>query len=307
MRRMRQSGWLATAAGAALLVTSGGASADPQEATHVDSLAAAAFGSTIAVSGQASFVDAPIQVGEDAIGDTELSSIGGDATPLGDDLTTATIARPDPFKNTLTFTLGIANQPPQLNGVPEAILYNWSIAVDGLPDRANGLSLQAIRTGQGEKPGASPVFRIMQCTENADGDVECDTLTQLSGKIVDGVVQWQVPMSQINANPGTIITQRGDVTSTLGASGRAWFWDFGGDAMFMDFDYTVPGPTVRLGIAPAGTPPELVELTGTATLSSDGSFTGTLPAPGEPGDYVVVAKACHGTASCGLAGTTITI
>lgn len=296
MRRVGQFGGVVAAVTAMLVATGGGAFADPGDTTHVDEVAAA-DGDLISVTGQATFVDLPAQVGEDPAGDATVSGAAGGQAPVGDDLTTATIARPDAFANELRFTLGIANQPPELNGTPEVIHYNWDISVDG----GSPLTLQAIRTAQFASPGAEPVFRLLNCAEGS-----CATVAELSGTMADGEVTWQVPMSQINAVAGSVIAQGGNVVSTLGASGAVWFVNLGGDQMFV-VDYTVPGPTVQLGIAPAGTPAASVPLTASATVEPTGAFAGTLSTPDTPGDYIVVAKACNGPDNCGLATTTLSV
>jgi len=65
-------------------------------------------------------------------------------------------------------------------------------------------------------------------------------------------------------------------------------------------------PAPMIGIAPAGTAPDQVVLSGTATVNAAGAFTGSIASPG-PGSYVVVAKACYGSGNCGLSSTTLTI
>lgn len=294
MGRLNKSGVTAAAVAALLLAAASQATAEPDGTTHVDSVVASVFGSVLAVAGNASFVDVPMMVGEDPAADSTSASFG---VLLGDELTRATIARPDPSKSKLTFTLDVANQPPTLNGVPETIHYNWEVAVEG----GERYTLQAIRSGQFAQPGINPVFRIFQVN---DGSIE--NLVALTGRMDGGVVEWEVPMNLIGATGGSVILAA-DATVTPGAFGLIYWPGIHLDVINLEDDYVVPGPTVSVGIAPAATPAELVELTDTADVDSSGSFSAAIPAPTEPGDYVVVAKACHGTDNCGLATTTVTL
>lgn len=308
MSRAKMVSWLAAAVGTALLAASGNvAAADPQESTHVDSLVAAAFGNTVAVTGEAGFVDVPALVGEDPPGDSTWSDFD---VPMGDDLTTATIARPDPLKDTLTFSVGVSNPPPTLNGTPEVIMYIWEFSVTSPDGESADFQLRAQRSGQGFSPGsAKPYFVIAKCVDGELTGRTCETLDQpLTGTMADNVVAWNVPMDRISAQTGSVVGA-GTIQVSASAAGRLWFG--GGaaifDSAFTEHDYVVPGPTVNVGIAPVGTPPEFVETTHEATVKSNGSFDATFPAPTSPGEYVVVAKACNGEGNCGLASASMTI
>jgi hypothetical protein len=80
------------------------------------------------------------------------------------------------------------------------------------------------------------------------------------------------------------------------------------DTAAMDFEYDVPFPTVKLGIAAAGTPLSSVPLIENATVNgTTGAFSGSVPRPSTSGEYVVVAQACYGSSSCGLSSTSVTI
>lgn len=271
----------------------GSASADPGNASHIDKVTAVVDSDGIAVTGQATFVDIPVIVGEDATDDAIPP-----AAPLGHDLTTATISRPDPFADTLRFAIDVANQPPEINGVPEFVVYKWdfTVAVGGT-ERA--ITLRAWRSNQQDSLGrADPYFEI-QIVSN---------LGVLTGSMGDGIVAWNVPFNVGAAGQigqvGTVITSTG-ITVMASASGVRELVVL--DDMVTDIDYTVPGPGVRIGVAPAGTAPEDVPLTVAGTVSSSGAFSGRLPLPSTPGEYVVVAQACHGAASCGIGITSIVI
>lgn len=292
------------ALGLLLFAVSGPAGADPGEATHVDSLSATVGSSTIGVTGTATFVDVAALLGEDAAGDAFLANIGAD-------LTTVTVSRPDPKGNTLKFTVGIADLPPTLNGVPEFVAYDWQFGIHaGDPEMQTQYRLHAQRTAQANSlGGVNPVFILYKCVFNPQTGInECTQQASLTGKMGDGVVEWNLPMSRIKAQAGSIITQAGTgIFSSGSASGALWGVPIL-DTAGMDIDYVVPGATVQLGIAPEGTPPELVPLTGTGTVNlTTGGFSGTLPKPAQPGAYTVAAQACYGSASCALAATTITV
>lgn len=307
MSRLRQ---LCRAAGVVLgvvVVSSSTALAEAEtpESTQIDELAATVTSSDVTVSGQATFVDVPVEVGDDPAGDSFFSSLSGDPVPAGDDLTTATIARADAFVDTLTFTVDVANQPPVLSGVPELLAYRWPFSVETAEDSAV-YEMVALRSGQWANPGSiDPHFMLFTCP---DGPVStCEQQAVLDGRIADGVVEWTVPATQVGVEPGSVISPSGSgIEVVASVSGAAWgVHTF--DQANTPTDYTVPAPTVRLGIGPAETPPEDIDLTGAGALEPDGSFTGTLPLPDTSGDYIVVAQACYGPDSCGVATTEITV
>lgn len=294
---------LAAVVGLTLLGLPGGAQADEGESTHVDSVSASVSGTFVNVAGTATFVNVPAALGQDPT---------GDSTPVpGSDLTTLTIARPDPAANNLTFTLGIADQPPVTNGTPGVLYYNWEIRTLSPGGDSVIYVLQANRASGSQVPSTDPMIRVL--ARQPDGSCGCQVVANVEGKIADGVVQWSVPGSRIEADPGDTIIQDGNIVSTLGAgnpaTGDTWFINLGGDQAVMDQDYVVPGPTVKLGIAPAGTPESQVPLDTTAAVdAATGNFDGAINTSGlAPGSYVVVARACYGTGNCGTASTTVTI
>lgn len=105
------------------------------------------------VSGVAAFAaDVPMLVADDPVGDSLSGSTG---LPVGDDLTTATISRPDPLADTVTFSVGVANPPPVLMGVPETLVYNWDFLVT--PVGAPGSGADPVRAACAAD-GAIPAF-----------------------------------------------------------------------------------------------------------------------------------------------------
>ncbi len=298
MRKFRFAVGAVAAAG--LLLSGSIAGADPGPATHVDSLASTIGANTINVSGGATFVSVPSLLGEDSTGD----SLGSGA---GTDLSTVTYSRTAP-NGKINFTLGIADQPAATGGVPEAVAYYIDITVN--TDGTDSFyMLWAARSAQNAAlGGTTPVFRRYICTLNATtGARDCTSATTLTGRMTAGVVEWQAALSNINAQPGSVITAT-DIVVVPTVSGAVW-----GvlllDSASQDEEYRVPGATVKLGIAPASTAVDSVELGTPATVNqTSGAFSGQLVKPITPGSYVVVAQACFGDNSCGArSSTTITI
>lgn len=278
------------------------AHADTATATRIDSLTATVTGTAIQVAGTVTFVDVPVEVGTDAASDSRAP---------GSDLTSARISRPDPSKKNLIMRVGVGNMPPSLDGTPLALYFNWSILVSD----ANGANskeflLQANRAPGSGLPATDPVFKVMTCVPGT-GASTCTVSSTVTGTFDSTGLSVTVPTAAIGANTGSIISVGpNNLVSTVGAGapavGDAWFTNLGGDSMSHD-DYIVAGPSVKLGIAPAGTNPAAVALTKTATVASNGSaFASTLPKPAA-GSYVLVAEACYTGADCVLSSTDITV
>jgi len=262
----------------------------------VTEVAATTSGSFVTVGGSATFTDESVEVGFDGTGDTLAPGLGTDIGPG------IHISRPN-AGSSLRFTMDIADQPPVLFGTPELVHYDWEITVDneGVTD---GWRLSANRTAQNGAVGVNPVFLLYKCAiDPGTGVNNCTRQAVLTGKIADGVVEWNVPLVRINAQRGDVITSD-SIDVSLGASRVVWGVPIV-DSAFADA-YTVPGPQVEIGIAAGGTPDNLVPFTTTATISGS-SFNGALPKPSEPGDYVVAARACYAPNDCAIASTTITV
>lgn len=279
-----------------------GASADAGPASHVDSMSASAGGSTVSVTGAATFVDIPVLVGDSSAGTAMVSGIGAD-------ITTATISRPSGGTK-INFTMGIADQPPTLNGTPEAIAYQWVLTLmQG--ETPIEVGLWAARSAQARAPGnTTGVFVVDTCVPNPPPQTgETCSGAPVTGKIADGVVEWQLTTGQLKgALAGQVLTMGDQPPSVIPtAGGGVWWPGIHIDAGIHEFDYAIPGKALKIGIAPAGTAPEAVSLTTNATVSGTNNFTGSLPKPAQPGSYIVVAQACYGAESCGLSSTTITI
>jgi hypothetical protein len=283
------------------VVAGGLASADDGPQSHVDSMSASALSSAIAVTGQATFVDVPVLVGE---------SFNTPLVPgIGADVTNATISRPATGTK-INFKLDIADQPAQTGGVPELIAYQWDMQIKK-PGEPDGTTLEfwAARSAQGRAPGGTaPVFYVDECVLNPDTGINECSGNRVTGRMEAGVVEWQVTPSQLgSALAGDIITAGGEGITVVPTAAGVFWGLVAIDRGSHDIDYTVPAKSVKLGIAPAGTPEGAVALQENATVATNSSFSGLIPRPSQPGDYIVVAEACYGAESCSRASTTITI
>lgn len=288
----------ALASAIALVLLTGPAGAHPGGGTHVDGISASLAGNSILVGGDATFVDTPVMVATDPIADSLL--------PRGGlDLIEAVIERPSPTASQLRFKLRLHDPVPTLVAIPEVVHYSFFFGVGPGGEEAQFL-LQALRTAVANQPNAEPMFRLLRF----NGTSCCTPVQFVQGTMTEQEIAWTVPMGPLGVTPGSTITAHPIGTRAiqiqLGASGAQWLNNGQPDFMYIDNDYEVPGARVSIGVAPEGTPVEQVALTGTTTLNG-GSFAGVLPRPAAAGRYVVVAKACYTSTSCGTASTTIEV
>lgn len=272
------------------------AHADPGEATHIDSIAAT-VGTSVSVTGTATFVDVPVVVGQDADG-ASPNGVGADVRDL-------IIERP-PGSNALRFTMKIDDQPPTLNGLP-TLVYLWPLNVNG--DEQH-FFLMAGRAGGFPNTSENPGWAVMQNTPEGFLPV-----TDVPGVMGDGMVQWNAPIASLGAKAGDLLAQ-GATSGTasvpagvrVGVHQLFWLGAPQPDNFTMEQEYTVPGAVVKTGIAPAGTDPAAVALTKAATANaSTGAFSASLAKPATAGEYIVVAEACYTGADCVRASTTVTV
>ena len=283
---------LAAVAALAVSIVPATAGADSQPSTHVDSVSATVGGNVVAVSGTASFVATPLLVSEDGTGDATPANIGAD-------INVATVTRPVGTNN-LVFKWTISDQLPAPVVTAPNLTYLWPLAVNG---EDSGFFLMGGRAGGFPSASTNPVLSLMQ--SGADG---FSNVARLSGTVGGGEVSWTLPLSRIGAKTGDVITAGG------GSPAGSWngmvevvYAIVNYDA-FAPEDFTVPGATVKMGIAPAGTPESAVALTESATSvnAATGAFSGTFPKPA-PGSYIVVTQACYSANNCGTSSTTITV
>lgn len=285
-------------------------------ATGVEHVQASVAGSDVIVQGTARFVDLPVQVGTDPSGDAQVSGRGADVVA-------ATISRPDPFANELRFSLGVADLPSDAPAIGVDHIWCLEVLPDGIdspPGQHQRHMLHAYRKSDG-----AAGFRATSangCTLIYGGPTISGATGPdpgaISGSIGQGAVTFAVPFQKMaGVKPGALIRHYeyftnaiqgdriGQVGSSLGALGFEWYGSLDTIAVA---EYVVPAPTVRIGVAPAGTPPEQVPLTATATVLPDSSFRGMFPLEEiPPGDHVVVAEACYGEENCGHAATSLSV
>jgi len=101
-------------------------------------------------------------------------------------------------------------------------------------------------------------------------------------------------------------------TATINASYQAVATLNGGtmnDEALWDpaLSYTVPSKGIRLGVAPAGTPPGQVTFGPDATLGDGDAFDGSVDVSTlAPGDYEVYARACFAS-NCAVTSAPFTV
>ena len=274
------------------------AQADPGAATHIDALSAT-VGSQVVVTGGATFVDVPVKV----IDDPDAARV----PQIGANVTEATFSRPVGTTSSnstfnVTFTIGDPN-PVLPNGSYPGMVYLLPLMV-GVED--TGLFLMA---GSSDGGNTTPALAVMR--DGADGFT---TVSKVNGSLGNGKLVWKIPLSTIGApKPGAAISQGGAASAEVRTgmtevvyccTTADWFEQY-----TVDTEYFLPGATVNLGIAPAGTPIGQVALTKAATIPnwSNGAFSGALAKPDTPGDYIVVAEACYTGSDCVRSSTPLTV
>jgi len=131
----------------------------------------------------------------------------------------------------------------------------------------------------------------------------------VTGKMQDGVVQWNVPTAKLGANAGSIIEDLDGADVTFGGAGAlTGLLVF--DSASMDGAYTV-GPTVGLSLRNAAGK-QVAAGAGSISDPATGAFGGSVSLAGlAPGSYTLVATACNGLSqngngNCGSASVPVT-
>jgi hypothetical protein len=282
----------------AVLFTAFPASAAP---SSVSGLTATASGTVVTVTGTAAFgAQDPLLVGDDATND----NVGGATTaPLGIDLDGMLISQPDPNAQSLVFTIDLNGMTG--DGIPEHLAYNWDIRVDG-GSSANGAeySIKTWRTRVAQTTNTNPYAAVFTCVPSSTGGSSC-TPGPLVAAVYDASnsqIRMTIPFDAIGAKPGSTIDAWNRISAPVWVGGTAatqtaaGLYDTGTHSQ-----YVVPTKTVRLGVAPTGSP---ISYTASAALSGSG-FSGSLAVPG-PGTYDVGAQACFGD-NCGTSKVTVTV
>ena len=291
--------------------------------TAVSSLNAGALGGDISVSGAASFGgEPPVTLATDDPGDGPVHADTSRQT--GVDLTGASVSQPSPADPTLVFEWKVTNLPPPAS-LPEGIRYTIPFKINTasgektyqLQAKYSNLASATVPddpAGHARAPGT--FFQLRgNCVTNYQGTpvANCPHIAWLNGAFQTGTdtVRIELPLGQAYAPdlvPGVELLPNVTAGTTISASYQAVVSNATttDEALWDEVvTYTIPSGGVRLGIAPAGTNPDNVTFNTAATVSDNGSFTGSIAAPG-PGSYEVFAKACFGS-NCGVKSVPITI
>lgn len=259
------------------------------ETTAVSIDSATSGGGSIVLAGTLAYGDdatGPITVGEDPEGDAAVSGGGLDFGRV--DL------RTNPSARTLTWDIQVYDMPPAVEQSAPFFGYTLPISVDSTD---TGAFLAAGNAGASFPPSAGPFYQLCSAPE---GSYSCPT--NLSGSMGADGITITLPYFRAGIQPGSDVSPGaaagcgGGICSTLWAG--VLFNATGGDTGFLS-TFRVPGE-VKVGIAPAGTPPGSVTMQATTTAETDGSWTAAVAAPASPGDYVLVARSCWGAVDTGL-------
>lgn len=276
--------------------------------TQVTALTASVSSRTVRPSGTAAFGGQDlVRVGDDLRGDNG----GGEAgAAIGLDIDDLLMAYPSPGQPNLQFAIRLAGMTG--GGLPEGVMYNWDIAVDGgIGAGGSNWSIKTMRSSQYYSSGSTaPYAAIFECADVPPTGISCSQKDRVTASYdqASATITITVPLSKIGAKAGSRITawpRNGQpVWIRLTASAAYTLGDPTADDATHD-PYTVPTKTVRLGLAPAGTPENLVTYPIQGDLTDAGSFEGTLLAPG-PGSFDVWARACFGE-NCGTRSARVTV
>lgn len=242
---------------------------------------------------------------------------GGDVVPaqFGTDIIGATITSDPARPNDLTFAVQLAEMPPVIGGAPEAVIYGWSLLVDGQPVGGGSASnLEWRRTNlSGGAVSADAYVRMRTCVPSATGGNTCSAGAQLPGGFFpdDKEIRATVQIGRrgLQAEPGSVINA-GEISIYHG-TGQLWLTSPTSDVAYVDSDYTIPSRTdaVRAAIVPRGaTAPTSFPVAVTPSGNAEtGTFTVGVPTTGlAPGEYDIITEACWGT-NCGTARTPVTL
>lgn len=161
----------------------------------------------------------PITLWEDAAGDADIGTGGGQSPPLGVDLAGATLVKKGA---NVEFTVTHHDMPP-VGSLPETARFIWAFEVDGnlyrftvksadigKPDVAAGQTTE--RVGRVDATGH---FRLEgECTRDSTlpvGMVNCPPLEYLEGSFDPASKSFTiiVPLASIEAKPGSILAPAG--------------------------------------------------------------------------------------------------
>ncbi len=250
-------------------------------------LRAEAAGEGLAVSGWATFSGGPVVAADDPSADAVAGPIGGEL------LRASLVSRPE--REDLLARIEVTDLPGfrepaaacaatlgacvgSAGGVP-VVLYGMEFRVGTVRHE-----LRAIRRQGASLPSAAGAFAHYRC------EASCVKVGDLAGGYGTGGnhVTIAIPLSAIGASEGTVLTGVRAFTA-VGEEATGGLVPL--DEVTLG-GATIPARSVRLGLAPEGTPEGEVAFDTAATLQG-GVFAGTLPKPGG-GSLELWARTCLG-------------
>jgi hypothetical protein len=290
--------------------------AGPDTSSQVTALDGAPGQETVTVTGTASFGgQRPVEVADDPANDANLTPRIGDleGTEPGVDLLTASLSVPDPGVPELLMRWQVADLPTE-RMIPEAVRYTFPFKVGNVAYRVQA---KFSNVADPESPLDSQILGAFfelrgNCTASfmGTGIARCEHLAWLSGSVdpVSSTVSIRVPLGSAAASQivlGAEIRRNDSLNPDL--NDLLAGYELGGvtpstpvdDRATLAPSFTIPAPDVALGLAPPGTDARNVTYDTPATLSADGSFSGTVSTIGmQSGTFDVFARACFAN-NCG--------
>lgn len=261
-------------------------------ALGVGGLDVATAGSSVSVSGWATFGGALLVDKDDPIdGTAGAASAGGELTGV------SLVYRAE--DESLLVRLGLASLPgargfgsaPGVAGAP-GVVYGMTLTSSG-----TRYEVRALRASVTTNPPSAPIFGLFRCAPS------CTEVSRLSGGIgvTETEVRFSVPLTSLGISGATTLTG----VQAFSGVGEAATGSLAGFDGVVVGDVPVPAPAVSIGIAPAGTPEGEVSFSG-AELAG-GIFTGAVDVSSlPPGPYEVWARGCLGQA-CGATSRRISL
>jgi plastocyanin len=289
------------------------------EPSSVDHVGASVSGSRIDVLGSVTFRgEGPVTVAADPPGDGPGHPALAQAA--GVDLIGARAYRPDPSIPAVFFEWRLADLPPG-GALPEGVRYTLPFRIGAATYVVQAKRLGAASTTvpgdpQGHATHAGFAFQLRGNCQTSPAP-NCGHVAWLTGSFdaERGIVRVKVPLGVTPAFVPGAALHRGQSSEPGQVRIRASYETLADAAAVADeaawgdadasFAYVIAEPSVRLGLAPAGTPAGDVSFDAVAEVASDGSYTAIFQAP-SPGAWDVWVRACFGT-SCSTASRRVTI